>query len=209
MPCHRFVKVKLGQCFQVLLFCVIFKNRGSWKIKTIMNVALNDAIDVLHRTPSVLNSLLLDLPDSWTRTTEGEDSWSPFDVVGHLVHAEETDWIPRLQIILDDGEARTFDTFDRNAQFKSSVGKSLADLLIEFSHARALSLTTLAEFKLTDSDLQKTGTHPEFGRVTLGELMATWVVHDLSHIAQIGRVMCKQYAESVGPWRAYLPILKR
>ena len=173
-----------------------------------MNTNLDDAIDVLKRTPSVLNSLLLDLPDSWSRTNEGADTWSPFDVVGHLVHGEETDWIPRIKIILNDGEARMFDSFDRNAQFRSSVGKSLSDLLREFAELRAASLATLAECHLTDSDLQKTGTHPEFGRVTLGELLATWVVHDLSHIAQIGRVMCKQYTEAVGPWRAYLPILK-
>ena len=173
-----------------------------------MNANLDDAIDILKRTPSVLNSLLLDLPDSWSRTNEGADTWSPFDVVGHLLHGEETDWIPRIKIILNDGEARTFDSFDRNAQFRSSVGKSLSDLLREFAELRAASLATLAECNLTNSDLQKTGTHPEFGRVTLGELLATWVVHDLSHIAQIGRVMCKQYAEAVGPWRAYLPILK-
>ena len=174
-----------------------------------MNTNLDEAIDVLKRTPSVLNSLLLDLPDSWSRTNEGADTWSPFDVVGHLVHGEETDWIPRLKIILDVGEARTFDPFDRSAQFKYSVGKSLSDLLRQFAELRARSIATLLECNLSDSDLQKAGTHPEFGRVTLGELLATWVVHDLSHIAQISRVMCKQYTEAVGPWRAYLPILNR
>lgn len=173
-----------------------------------MDLQLEQAVAVLRRTPDVLNTMLRDLPEEWTHQNEGGTSWSPYDVVGHLIHGEATDWIPRARIILAAGETRVFDVFDRFAQFEQSAGKPLNELLDEFARLRAESLATLAGRQLTPADLQKTGRHPEFGAVTLGQLLATWTVHDLSHIAQISRVMCRQYTQAVGPWRAYLPILQ-
>lgn len=174
-----------------------------------MEFQLEHAVNILSRTPSVLNDLLLHLPDEWSRQNEGGDSWSPYDVVGHLIHGEETDWMPRARIILEKGEARPFAPFDRHAQVEKSVGKSLEELLHAFEELRAKNLEKLWEWGLTAEQLEKRGTHPEFGVVTLRQLLATWVVHDLSHLAQISRVMCKQYKEAVGPWEAYLPILTR
>jgi DinB superfamily len=173
-----------------------------------MDFHLEQAVAVLRRTPDVLNTMLRDLPESWTSQNEGGTSWSPFDVLGHLIHGEETDWIPRARIILEAGESRVFDVFDRHAQFEKSKGKSLSGLLDEFARLRAESLTTLSSWQLTPEDLLKPGRHPEFGAVTLGQLLATWTVHDLSHLAQISRVMCRQYTQAVGPWQAYLPILQ-
>ena len=174
-----------------------------------MEFQLEQAVAVLRRTPDALNTMLRDLPEVWTHQNEGGESWSPFDVVGHLIHAEETDWIPRARIILEAGETRTFDVFNRFAQFEESKGKSLNELLDEFARLRAESLVTLAGWQLTPQDLRKTGRHPEFGAVLLGQLLATWTVHDLNHLAQINRVMCRQYTQAVGPWQAYLPILHR
>ncbi len=173
-----------------------------------MAFQLEQAVAVLQRTPGALDAMLRDLPVEWTDQNEGGASWSPFDVVGHLIHGEETDWIPRARLILEAGESRAFDAFDRFAQFESSAGKSLNQLLDEFARLRAESLATLAGWQLTPEDLRKTGRHPEFGAVTLEQLLATWTVHDLSHVAQISRVMCRQYTQAVGPWRAYLPILQ-
>jgi hypothetical protein len=172
-----------------------------------INFQLEQAIAVLERTPDVLNALLRDLPEDWISRNEGGTSWSPFDVIGHLIHGEEADWIPRARIILEEGEARVFDSFDRYAQFEKSAGKSLTELLDAFARLRAESLAVLKGWQLTPEQLRKQGRHPEFGLVTLEQLLATWTVHDLSHIAQITRVMCRQYTEAVGPWRAYLPIL--
>lgn len=174
-----------------------------------MEFQLEHAVNILSRTPSVLNDLLLHLPDEWSRQNEGRDSWSPYDVVGHLIHAEETDWMPRARIILEEGEARPFAPFDRRAQVEKSAGKSLEELLRAFEELRVKNLEKLGEWGLTAEQLEKRGAHPEFGVVTLRQLLATWVVHDLSHLAQISRVMCKQYKEAVGPWEAYLPILSR
>lgn len=157
----------------------------------------------------MLNNLLLHLPDEWSRENEGPGSWSPFDVIGHLIHGEETDWVPRAQIILEEGEARSFEPFDRYAQLEKFTGKSLDELLHTFEKLRRKNLEKLAEWSLTGKQLEKKGVHPELGLVTLRQLFATWVVHDLSHIAQISRVMCKQYGEAVGPWKTYLPILSR
>lgn len=173
-----------------------------------MTFQLEQAVAVLRRTPEVLDVLLRDLPEEWSRQNEGGTSWSPFDVVGHLLHGEETDWIPRARLILEAGESRVFDVFDRHAQFEKSAGKSLNELLDTFARLRAESLAVLTSWQLTPADLQKTGRHPEFGLVTLSQLLATWTVHDLSHLAQINRVMCRQYTQAVGPWQAYLPILQ-
>jgi len=174
-----------------------------------MEFQLEQAQSVLRRTPATLNSLLHDLPDEWVFPNEGPDTWNPFDVVGHLIHGEETDWIPRAKVILADGENRSFVPFDRIAMFEKSKGKSLGELLETFARLRRENLNELDQMNLTPELLSKRGKHPELGIVTLGELLATWVVHDLGHIAQIVRVMSKQYGDAVGPWRAYLSILSR
>jgi uncharacterized damage-inducible protein DinB len=167
---------------------------------------LPDAIAVLERTPLALRAMLEGLPESWTRATEGEGTWSPFDVVGHLIHGERTDWIPRARHILA-GEGRPFDRFDREAQLAENRNATLRDLLDRFEAARRESLAALRGLKLTPEDLERTGTHPELGPVTLGQLLATWTVHDLDHIGQIARTMAKVYGAAVGPWKAYLSIL--
>jgi hypothetical protein len=153
--------------------------------------------------------MLHGLPSVWTDADEGPDTWSPYVNVGHLIHGDRTDWIQRAQIILAQGPERRFTPYDRFAQFRESQGKSLADLLDEFAALRAKNLATLAAWRLTDTQLALEGEHPAFGPVTLRQLLATWVAHDLGHIAQISRVMAKQYREAVGPWRAYLPVLDR
>ena len=174
-----------------------------------MDFALQDAIPLLRRTPAVLRAFLWDVPEPWIRGTEGPETWSPFDVVGHLIHGERTDWITRTEILLKHGETRAFTPFDRFAQFEASRGKTLHELLDTFAELRAANLSRLEALGLTSKDLDRRGRHPELGPCTLGELLATWVVHDLSHIAQIARVMGKQYTAAVGPWRAYLPMLER
>jgi len=174
-----------------------------------MEFHLNHAKEILSQTPATLNSLLRDLSDDWVFSNEGPDSWSPFDVVGHLIHGEETDWIPRARIILEDGEQRPFEPFDRVAMFEKSKGKPLRELLATFELLRIENLQTLDEMNLTPELLTKRGTHPELGIVTLRQLLSAWVVHDLGHVGQIVRVMSKQYRDAVGPWQAYLPILSR
>lgn len=174
-----------------------------------MQFNLEHTIEILMRTPAVLNALLSGLSSEWTANNEGENTWSPYDVIGHLIHAERADWIPRLQIILTSGEAQPFPPFDREAMFEESQQKTLEELLREFTEWRAQNIATLTGLNLTAEDLQKRGTHPAFGAVRLEELLATWVVHDLSHLTQISRTMAKQYTEAVGPWEAYLSILKR
>ena len=162
---------------------------------------------ILERTPSVLKELLAGLPPDWTHQNEGEETWSPYDVIGHLIHGEETDWIPRAEIILGDGSNKTFEPFDRFAQFEKSEGKTLQQLLDEFETLRAQSLKKLSSFNLTEEDLRRTGMHPELGEVTLKQLLATWVTHDLGHIVQISRVMAKQYKTEVGPWKKYISVI--
>lgn len=170
---------------------------------------LNEAIPVLRRTPGALRALLSDLPEPWLYGREGPDTWSPFDVVGHLIDGEETDWIPRARIILEGGPNPVFEPFDRFRHLRVNGGKPLIDLLERFARLRAENVATLAAFRLSPSDLAREGIHPELGRVTLHQLLATWVAHDLGHIAQVARVMAKQYGDEVGPWRAYLPVLTR
>jgi hypothetical protein len=174
-----------------------------------MDFDLTTGIAVLERTPHTLRAMLAGLPPAWTDATEGPETWSPYVIVSHLVHGERTDWIPRARIILAQGPERRFTPYDRFAQFRESQGQPLADLLDEFARLRAASLATLAGWRLTGAQLALKGEHPEFGPVTLGQLLATWVAHDLGHVAQTARVMAKQYREAVGPWRAYLPVLDR
>lgn len=172
-----------------------------------MEFRFEEALPVLRRTPAALNDLLRGLPDSWIGVTEGPGTWSPIDVVGHLIHAERTDWIPRVEHLLRHGEAVAFPPFDREGMFAASRGKALSELLETFASARQESLERLEALRLTDADLARRGTHPDFGSVTLGQHLATWVVHDLGHLRQIARVMARQYSDAVGPWRAYLSIL--
>lgn len=173
-----------------------------------MQFQLEDGVAILRRTPAALEALLHGLPEPWVRSNEGAETWSAFDIVGHLIHGEETDWIPRVRMILETGETRVFDRFDRFAQQEKSIGKSLAELLAAFARLRAENLDVLSRWQLTPADMLRRGQHPEFGPVTLGQLLATWTAHDLSHLAQVSRVMCRQYTDAVGPWRAYLPILQ-
>ena len=174
-----------------------------------MELQIEHAKDILRRTPATLDLLLRDLPEQWLMTNEGADTWSPYDVVGHLIHGEETDWIPRAKMILEHGESRAFTPFNREAMFETSRGKSIAELLETFARLREESLRELEDLRLTPELMEKRGLHPEFGSVALRQLLSTWVVHDLSHIGQIVRVMSKQYGDAVGPWKAYLPILTR
>lgn len=174
-----------------------------------MRAELEQITQILQRTPGTLSALLSGLPDAWTVPNEGPGTFSAFDNVGHLLHGERADWIPRARIILADGPSRVFDPYDRHAQAHESAGKSLAQLLDEFAELRHANLQELASWALTDAQLALEGTHPAFGRVTLRQLLATWAVHDLGHLAQIARVMAKQYRDHVGPWRQYLPILDR
>jgi hypothetical protein len=168
---------------------------------------MEEGVAILARTPTMLDSLLRGLPDGWIAAHEGGDTWSPFDVVGHLIHGERTDWIPRARIILEHGEAKPFEKFDRLAQFAQSQGRTLASLLDEFAALRRGNLQALESMHLTGTDLDRRGRHPELGVVTLRQLLATWVAHDLDHIAQISRVLARQYSDEVGPWRAYLRII--
>jgi hypothetical protein len=167
-----------------------------------------EAVAVLARTPATLNALLRGLPDRWVLRNEGEDSWSAFDILGHLIFGERTDWIPRVRIILQKGESRPFDRFDRVAQFKESQGKSLEQLLDEFARLRGENLATLEALNLKPKDLELTGRHPQLGVVTLSELLASWPVHDLTHVHQLSRVMAHQYREAVGPWTAFMGVLQ-
>lgn len=172
-----------------------------------MEFELSHAIEILRRTPAILNSLLRELPEPWLVQNEGPETWSPYDVVGHLIHGEGTDWIPRAKIILEHGETRAFEPFDRVAMFAKSKGKSIGELLDTFAELRAENLRELEAMNLTSDLLDKRGRHPELGVVTLRQLLSTWVVHDLGHIRQVVRVMSRQYRDAVGPWKAYLTIL--
>ena len=170
-------------------------------------LALDEAVALLARTPSTLDSWLRGLPEGWLTANEGVDTWSPVDILGHLVHGERTDWLPRVQRLLAHGESLPFDPFDRFGQFTTLQGRTVADLLDDFAALRAASLRQLREARLTLDDLDRTGRHPDFGVVTLRQLLATWVAHDLDHVSQIARVMARQYSDEVGPWREYLRII--
>jgi hypothetical protein len=169
--------------------------------------ALEEAVAILARTPGTLDAMLRGLGDGWIAANEGENTWSPLDVVGHLIHGERTDWMPRARIILEHGESRAFDKFDRFAQFAASEGPTLDRLLDEFAELRQDNLRALAGMGLTGTDLDRRGQHPELGVVTLRQLLATWVAHDLDHVVQISRVLARQYSNEVGPWTAYLRII--
>lgn len=168
---------------------------------------LKDSIIILEKTPLVLHNLLTDLPENWVNQKDDEETWSAFDIVGHLVHGEITDWIPRTKIILESGKEQSFTPFDRFAQFKESEGKNINQLLDEFKILRSESLNSLREMNLQDEDLQREGIHPEFGAVTLEKLLAAWVVHDLGHLRQIARVLAKNYKAEIGVWEKYLPVV--
>ncbi|UTW61595.1 DinB family protein [bacterium SCSIO 12741] len=175
-----------------------------------MTFELQSGIPILERTPILLNDWLKNLDEAWIFENEGGESWSPYYVVGHLLHGEITDWLPRAKLILDSpDEVQTFIPFDRFAQLEMSRGKTMDELLEEFAEWRARNLETLKSWQLTDRELELKAVHPELGEVTLRQLLASWVVHDLSHIAQIGRVMAKQYKDEVGPWAMYMPLLTR
>lgn len=173
-----------------------------------MQFSISHSIEVLSATPVTLQSMLKNLSGEWTGLKSNPDDWRPYDVVGHLIHGEETDWIPRARIILAQGENRTFVPFDRFAQFENSKGKSLAQLLDDFARLRSENLYTLRSWDLTEEQLNLEGMHPELGRVTLRQLLATWVVHDLTHIRQIATSIARQYEGEVGAWKEYLSILK-
>ncbi len=174
-----------------------------------MEFNLKHTQEILSRTPTVLEALLLGTGEAWTHQNEGDDTWSPFDVVGHLIHGERTDWVARMEIILSDSPKKEFTPFDRFAQFEESKDKILPQLLDEFKTIRKKNLEILEAKNLTSADLDKKGIHPVFGEVTLKQLLSTWTVHDLGHLAQIARVMSKQYKTEVGPWMEYLPILTK
>jgi hypothetical protein len=173
-----------------------------------MTYDLDKAIQILERTPDVLQTLLGNISPDWTNQNEGGDTWSGYEVVGHLLYCEKADWIVRAEIILSENSDKKFEPFDRFAHLKENKGASLRELLEQFKSLRNENIARLRAKDLTDKDLSQKGIHPAFGDVTLSQLLSTWVVHDLNHIAQIARVMAKQYKEAVGPWIAYLRILQ-
>lgn len=172
-----------------------------------MRYNLQETISLLARTPATLNALLRDLPETWTLCTEGKGTWSPSEVVAHLIYGERTDWILRTKILLQFGESKPFEPFDRAGHVKESQGKSLAQLLDEFAQLRAESLAEICALNLRPEDLARRGRHPALGRVTLSQLLAAWAAHDLTHLHQISRIMAHQYREAVGPFAAYLGVL--
>ena len=174
-----------------------------------MELSVPEAMDALSRTPATLRGLLEGIPERWLGANEGDGTFSSRDVVGHLIHGEKTDWMPRAEQILGGRAGTPFPPFDRFAQHQDSLGKTLGELLEEFESLRAANLDRLQAFQLTEKDLDLKGTHPAFGSVSLRQLLATWVTHDLNHLAQVARVMASQYREAVGPWQAYLSILQR
>jgi hypothetical protein len=173
-----------------------------------MDFSLSKSIEVLERTPAVLNAMLLGIDECWTSANEGGESWSVYDIIGHFIHGEKTDWLTRANIILSASPDKRFEPFDRFAQFSESKGRPIAALLEEFAQLRKENIAYLRSDAMRHANLSATGIHPAFGAVSLSQLLAAWVVHDLNHIAQISRVMAKQYALAVGPWTAYLKILQ-
>jgi hypothetical protein len=169
---------------------------------------LQDTVTLLARTPSVLNALLRDLPETWTLRNEGGDTWTALEIVAHLIYGEHTDWMPRVKVVLSFGESQAFEPFDRWGHVRECEGKSLAQLLDEFARLRSENLAALRALNLRREDLELRGRHPALGSVTLSQLLAAWVVHDLTHLHQISRVMAHQYRDAVGPWSAYLGVLQ-
>ncbi len=169
---------------------------------------LQHTISLLVHSPAALDALLRDLPETWTLRNEGEDTWSTFDVIGHLIHGERTDWMPKARMVLQFGETETFEPFDRWGHVRECQGKSLGQLLDEFARLRSENLDELRALNLRQEDLELRGRHPTFGAVTLSELLATWAAHDLTHLHQISRVMAYQYREAVGPWNGSLGVLQ-
>ncbi len=174
-----------------------------------MTFDIDQAIEILERTPAVIETLLKGLSDEWLKNNEGDNTWSPYVIVGHLIHGEKKDWIPRVKIMLSDAENKTFEPFDRFAQMQGNQEKTIDELLAEFKMLRSENLQELESLHIDNSHLTSKGIHPELGEVNLRELLATWVVHDLGHISQISRVMAKQYKGEVGAWKEYLGILKK
>ena len=174
-----------------------------------MNFKIDKTIEILERTPDILIVMLQGISPEWTTNNEGGETWSVYDIIGHLIHGEKTDWMPRIEIIISDKPEKTFEIFDRFAQFKESKEKSLIQLLDEFKSLRRINLDKLFAMELADKQMEEKGIHPSFGEVRLSQLLAAWVVHDLNHISQISRVIAKQYTEEVGPWIEYLRILKQ
>ena len=172
-----------------------------------MKYTTKEAIEILERTPAVVKALLTNLSDEWILNNEGPETFSPYDVIGHLIHGEKTDWVVRAKMILEFGNTQTFERYDRFAQYKESQGKSLQQLLDEFAAMRKENMIWFKRLNLTEADLDKKGMHPVLGDVTLRNLLATWVVHDLTHMAQITRVMAKQYKDEMGPWQEFFRIL--
>ncbi|AXT21016.1 DinB family protein [Flavobacteriaceae bacterium AU392] len=173
-----------------------------------MEFSIDRSVEILRQTPSTLEMFLSNLSDDWIFVNEGKDTWNAFDIIGHFIHGEKTDWIPRLNIILDDNKNKKFDPYDRFAQFENSKGKTLNDLLQEFKHLRNENLNYLESLKLTEDKFDLAGIHPAFGAVTIKQLISAWTVHDLGHIYQITRVFAKQYKESMGPFAEYISIVK-
>ena len=176
--------------------------------RDMMEHDLQQTISLLSRTPAVLNALLRDLPEAWVLKNEGEDTWSAFDVISHLIHGERTDWMPRARMILHFGESRAFEPFDRWGEIRENRGKPLGQLLDEFARLRSDSLGELRALNLGKEELERRGRHPALGVVTLSELLATWAIHDVNHLHQISRIMAHHYREAVGPWSAYLGVLQ-
>ncbi len=174
-----------------------------------MKFDLTDSIEILERTPKILETYLNELSNNWLKSNEGENTWSPYDIVGHLIFGEKTDWIIRTKTILSQSENKMFEPFDRFAQLKENQNKPISELVTEFKSLRKTNLEELKSLNITNKNFKLKGIHPEFGEVTLEQLISTWVVHDLGHISQISRVMAKQYETNVGPWKAYLGILNK
>lgn len=174
-----------------------------------MKFQIDEAVELLERTPKVLSNLLFGLSNSWTTCDEGEATWNAFDVVGHLIEGEKYNWSPRIETIISKGETETFPVFDRFSQLHQNTEKTMEQLLREFSELRFINLKKLGSLINSQTDLEQTGLHPDFGRVKLREQISTWVAHDLDHISQIARVMAKRYKEDVGPWNAYLRIMNQ
>jgi hypothetical protein len=173
-----------------------------------MNFQLSQALEILVQTPATVKSLLGNLSDKWVYASDGENNWSAFDIIGHYIHGEQTDWIPRAEIILAQRENTTFEPFDRFAQFEISKGKTMSELLETFAELRRKNIEILNSWNLNDEQLSLTGIHPELGEVTLSQLLSTWAVHDLTHIRQLVSVLAKQYSGNVGAWKQYLSILQ-